>query len=50
MAFMVMKCGGEKCARLLYVEVKAGEATVYCYLCKSANLVTFKQDDGEVDD
>jgi len=45
-----IKCGGENCKRQLYVQVEPGEATVYCYLCGSANLVEFKTDGGEVDE
>lgn len=48
MALMVMKCGGENCDRLLYVQVAPGEAVVYCYKCNSANAIEFKG--GEVED
>lgn len=50
MSFMVMTCGGDNCDRLLYVEVKVGEATVLCYKCGSGNLITFKPDDTDSED
>lgn len=43
MALIVIRCGGENCDRMLYVQVEAGEQTVYCYKCNNANLVTFKE-------
>ncbi len=46
---MIIPCGGDKCDRLLYVEVKKGEQVLYCYLCNSANAIEFK-DDGEADE
>lgn len=49
MALMTMKRGGENCDRILYVEVIVGEQIVYCYLCNSANQITFKPDDTDSD-
>lgn len=50
MALMVIRCGGEKCDRLLYVEVVVGEQTILCYKCGSGNVITFKTDDTERQD
>lgn len=45
MALMVIQCGGDKCDRLLYVQVEVGETTLYCYKCHSAMIVKFSKED-----
>lgn len=53
MAFVILKCGDDKCTRLLYVLTEPGDQKVYCSLCGGVTLFKLRtpgQDDNEEDD
>ncbi len=50
MALLVLHCSGEGCDRLLYVDCKPGDQTVYCAKCENWTLVKLNPIDGEYDD